>query len=688
MLPDSRRDEAADRLDSWKDIAGYLRRDVSTVQRWEKREGLPVHRHQHDKLGSVYAFKSELDAWWQRGRKRLEVEPAATRDDALRPTLRRRLSQSIAVISAFLLLTAVVGAAIWLFAQRSDPGSSGVVARSVIPLPPGASSAYSLAVSPDGSHLAYVGWTGPLASPRLYLKAMNALASSPVAGTEGAAYPFFSPDGRWIGFFANRQLKKVAVTGGAPVTLAEARQPRGATWGAADTIVYAPQPLGGLWRISAGGGTPVQVTTPDRSRFERSHREPHLLPGGRAALFVVHRATHASFDDADIEAVILETGERRVVVQGGMAPVYTSSGHLAFGRHGVLLAAPFDLNRLATTAPPTAVIDGVRTQSYTGRVAYGVSGTGTLVYAPGHSFEANRNLVWVDRSGKETVTSLPAKPFMYPRIAPDGRHAVIEVDNGSPKLWVYDLAREILTRRPLEWDTEEPVWTRDGRGLTFGWNPFAPDGTSRSNVYVQPLDGSSPPRALTRAPLPSYWVYDWTPDGRQFLFGQVTSMQQDLWLVAIDGDGVPRPLATTPYNERAARFAPNGRWLAYVSDESGREEVYIQSFPGPGEKKQVSIDGGHEPVWARDGSEIYYRADGNRMMVAEIGAHEALAVSRPRTLFTGAYFGFSGLPPQYDVTADGRFLMIKTPEGAKDPTELVLVQNWFAELNRTTPRRD
>jgi hypothetical protein len=362
---DTHIDSAGDRLDSWKAIAAYLGRDVTTVQRWEKREGLPVHRHLHDKLGTVYAFKPEIDTWWHTRRAGLEGDGSVgTRGKRLVPRWTGRRT----TITAALVLLIVVAAAAWGISRRPLP-SPTVVARSLIPLPAGASSAYSIAVSHDGAHLVYVGLAGPMTTSHLYLKAMNELSSVALPGTEGAMGPFFSPDGNWVGFFARGKLKKVAVTGGAPVVICDAPAGTGGTWGRDGTLVFASAALTGLSRVPASGGTPVPITTPDRARFERSHRDPRFLPDGRAVLFTVHRATHDSFDDADIEIANVETGERSLVVQGGMAGLLTASGHLVYGRHASLWAAPFDARRRAVGGPAMKVIEGVLSLPSSGRVA-------------------------------------------------------------------------------------------------------------------------------------------------------------------------------------------------------------------------------------------------------------------------------------------------------------------------------
>jgi serine/threonine-protein kinase len=676
-------ENALEKLDSWKAIASYLGRDVTTVQRWEKREGLPVHRHVHDKQGSVYAFRGELDRWRELRDSRESAAPELEGVPGARPLHGWPLWWAYTIPLAVGVL-----ALVWWFTWRWDsdlPPQTGVVARSTIPLPTGAVSAYALAFSPDGTHLAYIGLTDRLGPTRLYLKAMDQLASTAVAGTEQASRPFFSPDGRWIGFFAQGKLKKVAVSGGAPVSICDAPQPRGGTWGPGGRIVFAPLPHSGLFMVHADGGEPIPLTTPDRARFERSHREPSFLPEGDAVLFTVHRATHDTFDDADVEILIIAGRERRLVLQGGMNPTYVPSGHLLYGRRDALMAVPFEPGRMATRATPVAVVEGILNAVDSGRTAYTVSSNGALVYAPGGSSVALRQLVWVTRSGAAEPLNVPPKPYLYPRISPDGRHVVVEVDTGSPQLWVLDLARGSLTRRPLMWDAEEPSWTPRGDRLTFGWSSYSAEGASRASIYSQPLDGSSPPEHLLPPPLSGFTPYGWSPDARYFLYG-VLRAQSDIWLASgPQGNRVASPLIASAADERAAHFSPDGRHIAFVSDETGRSEVYVADFPRVQVRRQVSVDGGTQPVWSRDGSELFYRAERGRMMAASVNAEPP---SPPKVLFTGTYFGGLGAAlAQYDVAIDGRFLMSRPAFEQNGPTHLVLVSDWFHELRERSPAR-
>jgi Tol biopolymer transport system component len=671
--PRSRVEDVADRLDSWKDIATYLRRDVSTVQRWEKREGLPVHRHLHDKQGSVYAFKSELDSWWQRGHNLAEGAdpPGAARTMHPRPQ-RRVVWFPAAAIGLALVVLGVVGLR---RSTSSDAGPSPV--RSLVRLPAGAVSALGIALSPDGSHLAYVGLHGTRNS-RLYLKAAHELTSRPIPGTDDAGQPFFSPDGAWIGFFSNGQLKKVAVTGGAPITLSSAPNPRGATWGPDNTIVFAPHYLGGLARVAASGGEPVRLTTPNRAALERSHRHPRFLPDGRSVVFVVHRASHDRLDDSEIEVVQLDTGRRTVVIRGGMFPTFSASGHLLYGRGNTIFAVPFDTTRLQTRGTPVPVIEGVLSDPAMGRMAFGVSETGTLVYGPGGS-PSSRRLVWVDRSGKTEPVVEETRPFSMARVSPSGRHIVAVTDNGIPRVWLVNVSRRTLTRLSGHWDGEQPFWAPDSTQIGFTGFRFGNDGKAIPALYSMTRGSSTEALPLSEELGEGY---DWSPDGSLIAVSSTRPGRfRDIALLSLRGPRTIKSFIAGPGDETGARFARNGRWVAYVSNESGRNEVYVNEIASP-RRWRISTEGGTNPVWAYDGRELFYRND-RRVMVAEVTSRADFTATPPKVLFEGPESVLGRLA--FDVTPHGRFLMIAEDSQLSQPSDLVLVQNWFTELRGKAP---
>jgi serine/threonine-protein kinase len=473
------------------------------------------------------------------------------------------------------------------------------------------------------------------------------------------------------------------MSGGAPSTLCSPLLPadvravtaRGASWSADGNIIFTPSlGVSGLFRVSANGGTPNALTRPDLKKGEISHRWPEILPGGKAVLFTSW--TGGNFDDARIEVLSLRTGEQRVVLQGGTDARYVPTGHLVYGRAGELWAVPFDLERLQVTGPPVSILQGVMMHSTTGAVDFTSSIDGSLAYVPGGPKGGEGTLVWVDRTG--AAQALPAPPRVYtaPRLSPDGRRVALGITATTQGLWVYDLTRGTLTR--LAETGPFPVWTPDGKRLAFTLpGPW--------NIFWMPSDGSGAPERVTTSQN-AQWPGSWSPDGRRLAFTEADpTTGYDIWVLTIEGEGKAQPFLQTPSNESAPMFAPDGRWLAYQSDETGRKEIYVRPFPGPGGKYQISTEGGTESVWARNGRELFYR-NGDKMMAAAVETKPVFAAAKPRLLFEAPYEpALYTFPADYDVSPDGqRFLMVKASE-AESVAQINVVLSWFEDLKRRVP---
>ena len=589
-----------------------------------------------------------------------------------------------------LVLTAVVavilgGIAVWIL-MRSGVLPPQPVSRFALTLPLtellGARTSGMfepvVALSPDGTRLVYV------ANQQLYLRLMDSLEARPIPGTEGAAAPFFSPDGQWVGFFADGKLKKVSISGGAALTLCDAPNSRGASWGPDDTIVFAPTPNSGLFQVSAAGGTPQVLTT--LKAGDVAHDYPHSLPGGKAVLFRVWGST--SLATSRIEVHVLGTGERRVLVQGGTHVRYVPTGHLVYaqaGTPGTLLAVPFDLERLEVTGNPFPIVESVFQSSNNGLAQFSFSHSGSLVYVPGGLQAAAFSLVWVDRQGAVEPLGAPPHTYRNIRLSPDGRQVASTIADASIDVWVYDISRGTLTRLTFEGRNGHPIWTPDGMRLTFRSNREG----GPLNLFWKPADGSGAAERLTTSEQDQSPT-SWSPDGqvlafyeRSFAEGQA-STDRNIWVVPLEGEREPRPFLQTPFNEGGAVISPDGRWLAYVSNESGRFDVYVQPFPGPGGKRQISTEGGNEPVWSRNGEELFYR-NGNQMMAVEITTEPTFSAGTPSILFEGAFRRGSVLRADYDIAPDGqRFVMLQ--QGGTDAlTQINVVLNWFEELMQRVP---
>jgi len=460
-------------------------------------------------------------------------------------------------------------------------------------------------LSPDGTHLAYVARQS--GTQQLYLRAMNSLEARPIPGTEGAIEPFFSPDGQWLGFFAGGKMKKVSLSGGAAVTLGDAPAPRGASWGSQGMIAFTPTTGSVLQQMSEAGGAPQPLTRLEKG--DGNHRWPEFLPGGKVVLFAFPSAS-GSGANAQVAVLSLGTGDRRNLIQAGTQPRYAPSGHLVYAQGGSLMAVPFDPQRLEVTGAAVPVVEGVVQAPITGAAQYSISTTGSLVYVSGSLQSAQSRLVWVSRNGVEQPLAAPAHAYQDPRLSPDGRRVAVSIAEQETHVWLYDLSRETLTRLTFEGNTNyTPVWTPDGKRIAFESNREGP-----YNVFWQLADGSGGLERLTTSEYlqgPS----SWSPDGQLLAFHEINpATGVDIWVLrlgdpsASSGQGrKAQPFLRTPFNEASPRFSPDGRWLAYISDESGRYEIYVQPYPGPGGKWQISAEGGRGPVWNPNGRELFYR---------------------------------------------------------------------------------
>jgi serine/threonine-protein kinase len=566
--------------------------------------------------------------------------------------------------------------------------------RFAIALPPAApldlGEHTALAFSPDGKQIVYVAndqlGRSPVGAPQLYVRAMDQLEARPIAGTEGAAGPFFSPDGQWIGFFAvaDRVLKKVRIAGGAPLTVCDASPvARGASWTPDDTIVFAPTQANELYRVPASGGKPQPLATLDKTAGEQAHLWPEVLPGGKAVLFTVKTAE--SFDEARIAVQPLgQPGKLKILIQGGTHARWAPSGHIVYARAGELLAVPFDLERLEVRGAPLQVAQGVSMDPRTGAAHFALSSSGTLAYVPGGAGGAARSLLWVDRRGNARPITETRRAYNCPALSPDGERLAVTIEGASQDIWVDDLSRGTLTRLTFEADEEiGPIWTRDGARLALS---IARPGRDPA-LFWTPADGSGPPEPLLEAG-PARFPTSFSPRDRVLAYTEEQGRGvADIWLLPLDDPAHPRPFLRTPFQESAATFSPDGAWIAYVSNESGRNEVYVQPYPGPGAKRQISTEGGTSPVWAASGRELFYR-NGDAMMAVGVTAQPRFSVGLPQLLFRGSYEepARTDWSRNYDVAPDGqRFVMIRGEESA--PTQIHVVLSWLEELrDKSRPR--
>jgi serine/threonine-protein kinase len=542
------------------------------------------------------------------------------------------------------------------------------------------------AITPDGTRVIYSS-----VNNTLVVRALDQLQATSLTGLGVSPQGVFvSPDSQWIGFSSdgNRHLKRVPITGGPPIRLAILDGPiNGGTWGPDDTIVFSTaNQETGLQRIGAGGGEPAVLTRPNRAGGEADHIWPEFLPGGFAILFTVRPMT-GNFDDAQIAVLDLRTGSWRMLIQGGTDAHYVSSGHLVYGAGGALRAVAFDLANLAVAGTPVAAVPEVFTHD-TGAVDVAVAHDGTMVYVPGSFSADQRTLVWVDRIGRdEPIQGAPTRVTDLVRFSPDGTRVALEVRderNNENDIWIWDLARDAHTRLTFDpYDDVRPVWAPDGRRILFG---SMRDGVN--GIFSQAADGTGSVERLTKSP------HDQGPsstDGTRLVFGQ-TVPTLDIMMVTLDAERRVQPLVQTSFAERRGEISPDGRWLAYESNESGRFEIYVRPFPDVNSGRwQVSTAGGSRPLWAKDNSELFFAAaTGALMAVPTERGSPTWKAGTPVKLFD--WPTFASVPTSYYASHDGqRFLMIKRLDSSAQtsaPSNLIVVQHFDEELKRLVPKAE
>jgi Tol biopolymer transport system component len=612
---------------------------------------------------------------------------------------RRRIAL---VAVAAIIVSAIIGALVWVAMPGAEPTPTPVSRLQVTPSGVSALSIFwnnrDLAITPDGSRVVYVGNLGT----QLFVRALDALG--PVAVFTGAPNgPFVSPDGQWIGFADGRGvLKKVSLTGGPAVTIAtlDTAGPAGGTWGPDDTVIVATAAVEtGLQRVSAAGGPITVLTRPDRALGEADHFHPEMLPGGHAVLFTITAMT-GGLAAAQVAVLDLQSGMRKVLVRGGSHAHYVSSGpgspnrgereggHLVYAAGGAMRAVPFDLARLETSGQPVTVIPDVVT-TINGGVDAVVAGNGTLAYVPG-SERTPRTLVWVDREGRETPIPLPPRPYLLPALSPDGTRVMVFGNDLEHDLWLWDLGRTTLSRLTLTPGVDGiGVWTRDSRRVIF-----VSERTGVRNLFWHAADGSGAVERLTESANTQY-PSAVTPNGRQLIFTEeVPTTADDVMMMELDATRRVTPLVQSPFNERNGSVSPDGRWLAYEANDSGRVEVYVRPFPDVDSGRwTVSTNGGTRPIWTRSGPQqelIYASATGALMRVGVARGPSWVATAPTQVVKPGYYTIPQWWGLSYDIASDGqRFLMLKEggADGTAAPASIIVVQNWVEELKRLVPTK-
>jgi serine/threonine-protein kinase len=578
-------------------------------------------------------------------------------------------------IAAAGALTVLLVAAGYLASSLFRPAS----ARNAPPVhftvaPPPGSSLISLgqrtvAISPDGLRIA-ISASGS-DGPRLYLREMNAASAVPIQGGDGATNPVFSPDGKWLAFFAGGKLKKISLDGGRPQSIADGVvDPQGMSWGEDHNIYYSPSLASEILRVNENGGAPQPVTKLQPDKKELGHISPQILPGEKTLLFTVLSAGNA-VDDGALVAENIASSERKTVIDKGFDPHFFAPNHLLYVRAGNLMAVEFDPSKVATSGSPFPVVEDVVMHSGSGSAQYDISRDGTLIYVNGGKQAAENSLVLAEHDAKPQP--FPVKPNIYesPRFSPDGKMLALTLRLPDPDIWLYDIERGSLRRMSFAAGADElPVWSPDGKRIAYASN-------GRQQAFVIPVDGSGQEQPLMKNDS-HFHLQSWSPDGKLIALEKLgTSGQYEIWILPLEGDRKPYPYLVSQFRVNQPAFSVDGQWLAYTSNESGRAEVYAQRFPGPGEKVQVSTDGGSNPEWSRDGKQLVFENAGTLWETEVLVS--PFRVGKSRVLFQGDIWN-DAAGPNYTLAPGGRRIVVVERIKDADGGNLKVVLNWNQEL--------
>jgi serine/threonine-protein kinase len=542
----------------------------------------------------------------------------------------------------------------------------------------GSTNLLPLAISNDGARVAFVGLHE--GKTQIYVRALNEPAAKALDGTEGGDGPFFSPDGQWIAFFTNSKLRKIAVGGAALQTLADAPFHRGGDWGRDGYIYFAPTNMSGIWRVPEGGGAPTEVTRREAGNGEISHRWPHLIPGTNTLVFGIW--TGPGDDEHQVAMQNVGAAEHHVLVKGGDAPRYAAKLSLLLYSHlGELFAVPWrssqtDLGQAVPVATSEHPSDGIGNE---GCGNYAVSEDGTLFYLAGGRSRTPTRLVWVDWAGALRPAALPERNYENVALSPDGTRAIVQIREGVTGLWMIDFGRNTLT--PIgdnAASSQAPLWTPDGTRVIYR-------GTRQGsrNLYWRPVDGSGDEERLTTKLDAINTPTSVTPDGRWLAYTETGTEGLGgvgIWVMRLDGDHTPHRLFAASAGESNGQLSPDGKWIAYNAPVSSRQEIFVAPFPGPGAKRQISTDGGSEPLWSQDGRDLFFQ-NGDKLMEVTVMPGAAFSASTPRVLYEGRFFKTVNGNTSWSVTRDSKlFLRLQQVVPDRAITHLDLVLNWLSEL--------
>jgi serine/threonine protein kinase len=593
-------------------------------------------------------------------------------------TTQRRSRERLAWILATLFFSLWLGALLFMIPRFRQTDSRAIMGRFEVSAPEKAKLSYSLAISPDGRFLTFVADTEN--KRLLWLRRLDSTEAKPLSGTEGALFPFWSPDSRFIGFFAHGKLKKIDTTGGSPQTLCDvSAEPRGGTWNQKDVILFAPGAGASLYQVSAAGGKPSPITKLDESRNESTHRWPHFLPDGIHFVYFVRTFLH---EDEGIYIGSLDSTEHKRLFPSASGAVYSRSGYLLFVRDQTLMAQHFSASDLRLEGGAFVVaesVEAIKESGPTGYSAVSVSENDILVYKSGH-LNAITRLEWLDRKGAKLESIGPTGIVDEPSLSPDGKRIAFNYEDpktGDRYIWLLDANRGILSRLTFH-ESGSSVWSPDGNRIAFA----STQKSTFPDLYWKLSNGAGDDEPLLELGVPA-WPDDWSRDGNYLVYEtDDLKTKSDLWVLPMKGDHKPAVFLKTEYNESQAQISPDVRWIAYASDESGEPEVYVRTFPAKGGKWQISSGGGSMPAWRADGKELFYLSTDKNLVAVPVHPGANFEPGIPQTLFKVNFRRIDlGWNKQY-IAPDGQRFLVNTVLAESSDTPITVVTNWTIEHER------
>jgi len=531
----------------------------------------------------------------------------------------------------------------------------------------------ALTISHDGSKVVFK------ANNKFYLRELKSMDPVLIPGIENCISPFFSPDDRWLGYFRNGKLEKISLNGGTPVAMTEASDNRGGTWNSKGEIIYAPSAQTGLFLIPENGGEGKQITKIDSAKQERTHRWPSSLPDGKHVIFTVGKLSSPDYyENASIDIVNIDTGERKRILEGASTAKYVNSGHLLFSRSGVLYIVPFDDDDLEVSGQPVPVVQGVYSATTTGITNYSISDNGSLVYLPGPIEGESRKIVKIDMKGAVTILDSSAHPYIEPSISPDNKKIAIVIRDGEDfDIWTFDIARSTLSKLTFGGVNRTPHWSPDGK--TIAYMKRTKEGIN--GVYLKPSDGSGDEVEVYAGSGRNY-VNFWSRDGKFLMIDNLTlGAQSDLLVLPLLGDKTPWRYLESKKDEYESSISPDGKWISYICDESGSYQIYVRPFPKKEGKWQISSDVAEEPRWTPDGKYLLYRRN-SQLMSVPVSSGTTFTAGVPTVLIENfpAMNVDSGI--SYDITSDGKYIVTTQPVKGVSFKNISIVLNWTDEINK------